>query len=100
MNKITRSKVFTLVLACLFSMSSVAFAKEHTGSTMPSGFAKGEKKGWGDAQVPPGWSKGEKKGWHGASIPPGLAKKDVKKTKKKVKDESDKSRKKLMNKEA
>ena len=100
MDKTVRSKVFALVLACLFSVSSFAFAKEHTDSTMPSGFTKGEKKGWGDSQVPPGWTKGKKTGWHGSNVPPGLSKKHVKKAKKEFKNKSEKAEKKLMNKEA
>lgn len=100
MTKNMKSKVFALVLACLFSVSSVAFAKEHTGSTMPSGFSKGEKKGWGDAQVPPGWTKGEKKGWKGSNVPPGFSKRDTGRAKTNLRRESDKTKKKLMNKEA
>jgi len=46
-----------------------------TNPSVPAGWTKGNKIGWGGASVPPGFSKGNKKGWGGESLPPGLMKK-------------------------
>ena len=61
-------KKMTLFILILFTVSVFAgnpevYAKKYGGN-------------------PAGWSKGEKKGWGGAELPPGLAKKDANKAQK------------------
>ena len=100
MNKDIKSKTLALALISLFFVSSFAFAKEHAGSTVPSGFSKGEKKGWSGDTTPPGWTKGEKKGWNGGTVPRGLSKKKMRTAGEKAKGGADNAKKTLMNKEA
>lgn len=66
--------VWGILLPFLFVLLTgpEVFAKGKSGGGTPSGFEKGEKKGWGESEVPPGWSHGEKKGWGEAGTPPGL----------------------------
>ena len=74
MSKISKG-LTVLVIACAFVFAStVAFAEEG-GTYPPSGFSKGQKKGWNEGTVPPGWAKGKKKGWKGGTLPPGQASK-------------------------
>lgn len=47
---------------------------EKKGGWMPPGLSKDERAEWKGGQ-PPGWSRGEKEGWKGADMRPGLAKK-------------------------
>ena len=87
MSKTIKFIIVGLAVAFLSLGSNLAFAKEHGGhakehggkehgGTVPSGWQKGEKKGWKGAGKPPGWSKGKKKAWQGAGEPSGLAKKE------------------------
>ena len=67
----------TTLAVCLMLSGPLAFAKPAghgtgTGAGMPSGFGKGQKKGWQGGTKPPGWSHGKKKGWGEAGMPPGL----------------------------
>ena len=69
----------TTLAVCLMLSGPLAFAKPSShgnaaggGTEIPSGFSKGQKKGWQGGTKPPGWSKGKKKGWGEAGMPPGL----------------------------
>ncbi len=73
MYKVMRCWIF-IVIACLFFVGSF-------------GFAEGKPKGQGDS--PSGWGKGEKKGWH-SDEPPGSDKGEKRKKVKKGKKEKKK----------
>lgn len=75
METLIRLGILAVVAASLALGTPAALAKEKGGG--PSGFEKGEKKGW-EGETPPGWSQGEKKGWGESEMPPGLAKKEHK----------------------
>lgn len=48
---------------------------EKKGSWMPPGLSKEERAEWKNGK-PPGWTRGDKEGWEGTDMPPGLSKKD------------------------
>ena len=41
------------------------------GTSVPPGFTRGNKTGWGEGTTPPGWEKGNKTGWGENTTPPG-----------------------------
>ncbi len=74
MNMMTKGVLFPMIIAvlCLGGPSALAKGGGHGGGA-PSGFGKGEKKGWKGEETPPGWSKGKKKSWGESDMPPGLS---------------------------
>ena len=83
MNRTIRLGVLALMAVSLLFETPLALAKGKGGGSRPSGFEKGEKKGWEEGEVPRGWSRGEKKGWGESEMPPGLAKKEKSRSEKK-----------------